>query len=89
MESCCRSLVSVFSLAVRKSVVGLTRMVLIAAAILGGSLVLFGLSRTLWLSLALMVFVGFDLMQCASATFAIFVSASSKRARSVIGHFPR
>ncbi len=56
---------SAFSLAVRKSVVGLERMVQIAAATLGCALIFFGLSHTLWLSLVLMVFVGFGLMQCA------------------------
>ena len=61
------ALASALSLAVRKSVVGLTRMVQIAAAILGGGLILFGLSHALWLSLVLMVFVGFGMMQCASA----------------------
>src|SRR5580692_11580489 len=60
------ALVSGLSLAVRKTVVGLTRMVQIAAAMLGFSLILFGLSHVLWLSLVLMVFVGFGLMQCAS-----------------------
>ena len=57
------ALASALSLAVRKSVVGLTRMLQIAAAMLGGALILFGLSHTLWLSLVLMVFVGFGLIQ--------------------------
>jgi MFS family permease len=71
------------SLAVRKSVVGLTRMIQIAAAILGGALILFGLSRTLWLSVALMVLVGFGLMQCAAASNTIIQSlvTEDKRAR--------
>jgi MFS family permease len=77
------ALVSALSLAVRKSVVGLTRMVQIAAAMLGGALILFGLSRVLWLSLVLMVFVGFGLMQCASASNTIIQSlvTEDKRAR--------
>src|SRR5271168_898679 len=49
------ALSSALSLAVRKSVVGLTRMVQIAAAMLGVSLMFFGLSNLLWLSLVLMV----------------------------------
>ena len=57
------ALVSGLSLAIRKSVVGLTRMIQIAAAMFGGGLVLFGLSHTLWLSLVLMLFVGFGMMQ--------------------------
>jgi MFS family permease len=77
------ALVSALSLAVRKSVVGLTRMVQIAAATLGGALILFGLSHTLWLSLALMVFAGFGLMQAAAASNTIIQSLvpEDKRAR--------
>jgi MFS family permease len=77
------ALASALSLVVRKSVVGLTRMVRIAAAMLGCALILFGFSHTLWLSLVLMVFVGFGLMQCASASNTIIQSlvTEDKRAR--------
>ena len=77
------ALVSALSLALRKSVVGLTRMVQIAAAMLGVALILFGLSHVLWLSLVLMVFVGFGLMQTASASNTIIQSlvTEDKRAR--------
>ena len=77
------ALVSAISLAVRKSVVGLTRMLQIAAAMLGVALILFGLSHTLWLSLVLMVFVGFGLMQGAAASNTIIQSLvpEDKRAR--------
>jgi MFS family permease len=77
------ALISALSLAVRKSVVGLTRMLQIASAMLGVALILFGLSHTLWLSLVLMVFVGFGLMQGASVSNTIIQSLVSddKRAR--------
>jgi len=77
------ALVSALSLAVRKSVVGLTRMLQIAAATLGAALVLFGLSRTLWVSLVLMAFVGFGLMQSAAVSNTIVQSLvpEDKRAR--------
>jgi MFS family permease len=77
------ALASGLSLAVRKSVVGLTRMVQIAVAILGGALILFGLSHTVWLSLVLMVFVGFGLMQGASISNTIIQALvpEDKRAR--------
>ena len=77
------ALISALSLALRKSVVGLTRMVQIAAAMLGVALILFGLSHVLWLSLVLMVFVGFGLMQTASASNTIIQSlvTEDKRAR--------
>jgi MFS family permease len=79
------ALVSAFSLAVRKSVVGLTRMLQIASATLGVALVLFGLSHTLWLSLALMMFAGFGLLQCAATSNTIIQSLvpEDKRARAM------
>jgi MFS family permease len=77
------ALVSGLSLAVRKSVRGLTRMVQVAAAMLGSALILFGLSHVLCLSLVLMVFVGFGLMQCAAASNTIIQAlvTEDKRAR--------
>lgn len=77
------ALVSGISLVLRKSVVGLTRMLQISSATLGGGLILFGLSRTLWLSLILMVFAGFGLMQTASVSNTIVQSLvpEDKRAR--------
>jgi MFS family permease len=77
------AVVSGFSLAMRKSSEGLTRMLQISAAILGGSLFLFGLSHTMWVSLLLMAFTGFGLMQCASVSNTIVQSlvTEDKRAR--------
>lgn len=77
------ALVSGLSLALRKSVAGLTRMLQISAATLGGALILFSLSHTLWLSLVLMVFVGFGLTQNASVSNTIIQSLvpEDKRAR--------
>jgi MFS family permease len=77
------ALVSGLSLAVRKSVVGLTRMLQITAAMLGCSLLLFGLSQRLWLSLLLMGFTGFGLTQNASVSNTIIQSLvpEDKRAR--------
>jgi len=65
------ALAAALSLAIRKSVVGLTRMLQIASATLGAALILFGLSHTLWLSLVLMVFVGFGMIQAASVSNTI------------------
>jgi MFS family permease len=77
------ALISALSLAVRSSVVGLTRMLGISAAMLGGALVLFGLSHTLWFSLLLMVVAGFGLIQGASASNTIIQSlvTEDKRGR--------
>jgi MFS family permease len=77
------ALVSALSLAVRKSVIGLTRMIRISAAMFGAGLILFGLSHVLWLSLVLMLFVGFGMMQCAAAVNTVIQSlvTEDKRAR--------
>jgi MFS family permease len=58
-------------------------MLQIAAAALGAALILFGLSHTLWLSLVLMVFAGFGLIQGASVSNTIIQSlvTEDKRAR--------
>jgi MFS family permease len=77
------ALISALSLAVRKTVDGLGRMLQIAAAMLGGALILFGLSHTLWLSLLLMAVAGFGLIQVASVSNTLIQSlvAEDKRAR--------
>jgi MFS family permease len=82
------ALTSGVSLALRKSVVGLTRMIQIAAAIFGGALILFGLSHTLWLSLLLMVFAGFGMLQTASASNTVIQTLvpEDKRGR-VMGYY--
>ena len=82
------ALASAISLAFRKSVVGLTRMLQISAAVLGTALIFLGLSHTLWLSVVMMVFVGFGLIQGASASNTIIQSLvpEDKRAR-VMGYY--
>ena len=82
------ALASALSLAVRKTVVGLTRMLRLAAAMLGTALILFGLSDTLWISLILMVFIGFGMIQTSSASNTIIQTLvpDDKRAR-VMGFY--
>jgi MFS family permease len=79
------ALISAISLALRKSVAGLARMLQVASAMLGCALVLFGLSHTLWLSLVLMVFAGFGMIQMASVTNTIVQTLvpEDKRARAM------
>lgn len=79
------ALASAISLAARKSVTGLPRMLQISAAMLGGALICFGFSSSLWLSLALMIVVGFGMMQCAAATNTIIQSLvpEAMRARAM------
>ncbi len=77
------ALVSALSLALRKSVRGLTTMIQVAAAMFGVGLILFGLSHVLWLSMLLMLVVGFGMMQglAASNTVIQTLVPEDKRGR--------
>jgi MFS family permease len=77
------ALVSAFSLVLRRSVRGLTKMIPISAGIFGASLVLFGFSRWLWLSLVLLLFTGFGMLQgmTASNTIIQTLTPEEKRGR--------
>jgi MFS family permease len=77
------ALVSAISLALRKTVLGLGRMIPIAAATFGAGLVLFGLSHVMWLSVSLMLLTGFGMMQgmAASNTIIQTVVPEDRRGR--------
>jgi MFS family permease len=77
------ALVSALSLVLRRSVRGLTKMIPISAVVFGGSLVAFGISRWLWLSLALMLATGFGMLQgmTASNTIIQTLAPEDKRGR--------
>jgi MFS family permease len=77
------ALVSALSLALRKTVRGLTTMIQISAAVFGAGLILFGLSSNLVLSLLLMAVVGFGMMQgmAASNTVIQTLVPEDKRGR--------
>jgi MFS family permease len=77
------SLGSAISLVLRKSVRGLLRMIPISAAVFGAGLILFGLSHVLWLSMILMLAVGFGMMQgmTASNTIIQTIVPEDKRGR--------
>lgn len=77
------ALISALSLALRKSVRGLTTMIQIAAAMFGCGLILFGFSHVLWLSMLLMLVVGFGMMQglAASNTVIQTLVPEDKRGR--------
>ncbi len=79
------ALISALSLAFRKSVVGLTRMIQMSSATLGLALILFGFSHQFALSLLLMGFAGFGMMQSASASNTIIqtIVPEDKRARVI------
>ncbi|HEV2462860.1 MAG TPA: MFS transporter [Acidobacteriaceae bacterium] len=65
------ALASALSLVMRKSVRGLLKMLPISAAMFGAGLVCFGFSRVTWVSLALMVVVGFGMLQGLTASNTI------------------
>jgi MFS family permease len=65
------ALISGLSLVLRRSVRGLTKMLPIAATVFGASLIAFGLSHVFWLSLTLMLGIGFGMMQGLTASNTI------------------
>ncbi len=77
------ALVAALSLAARRSVRGLTKMIPISAALFGGGLIFFGLSRSLWISLVMMLLTGFGTMQgmAASNTIIQTIVSENKRGR--------
>jgi MFS family permease len=77
------ALISALSLAVRKSVVGLGRMIAISAIAFGVGLILFGLSRAMWFSMLMMLVTGFGMMQgmAASNTIIQTVVPEDRRGR--------
>ncbi len=77
------ALVAAISLAMRKSVLGLGRVIAISAAIFGAALIAFGTSRMLWLSLLLMLITGYGMMMgmAASNTIIQTIVPEDKRGR--------
>jgi len=73
---------SAVSLAVRKSVLGLTRMIQWSAGMLGVGLILFGLSHVLWLSMVMLLMVGYGLMQCVAASNTVIQTLVPEDKRS-------
>lgn len=77
------AIVSALTLAARKSVRGLFRIIPAAAALMGAGLIAFSFSRSLWLSLVLMGVTGFGMMQeyAASSTVIQTIVEDDKRGR--------
>jgi len=77
------ALISAISLALRRTVLGLGRMIYISTALFGVSLIFFGLSKNIWISLLLMLFCGFGMMQqmAASNTIIQTIVDENKRGR--------
>jgi MFS family permease len=75
------ALISALSLAARKSVRGLIRMIPIAAAVFGIGLVGFGLSRSFWLSMVTVLIAGMGMMQGMAASNTIIQTLVSEEKR--------
>jgi MFS family permease len=77
------SIIAALSLAARKSVRGLYRVIPAVAALFGGGLIGFSFSRNYWLSLALMGVTGFGMMKFAAASNTVIQSVveDDKRGR--------
>jgi MFS family permease len=77
------ALISALSLAARRNVRGLIRMIPIAAAVFGLGLIGFGLSRWFWLSMVMVLIAGMGMMQgmAASNTIIQTIVSEDKRGR--------
>jgi MFS family permease len=75
------ALVSALVLVVRKSVRGLTRVIPMAALIFGCGLIAFGFSRTMWLSMILMLFTGYGMMQGLTASNTVIQTLVDEKMR--------
>ena len=77
------ALISALSLAARKNVRGLIRMIPLAAAVFGLGLIGFGLSRVFWLSMTMALIAGMGMMQgmAASNTIIQTLVSEDKRGR--------
>jgi MFS family permease len=75
------ALACALSMAMRRTVRGLVRMLPIAASIFGVGLILFGLSRWLWLSMLLMLFTGFGMMQGLTGSNTILQTLVDEKMR--------
>ena len=77
------ALISALSLAARKSVRGLIRMIPLAAAVFGVGLIGFGLSHVFWLSMLMVAIAGMGMMQgmAASNTIIQTLVSEDKRGR--------
>jgi MFS family permease len=74
-------------LATRRTVLGLGRTIVVMAATFGTTLALFAASRVLWLSLPLLVVVGFSMMTQTAATNTILQTILEERMRGRVMAF--
>jgi MFS family permease len=75
------ALISALSLAARKSVRGLIRMIPVAAAVFGLGLIGFGFSDSFWLSMVMVLIAGMGMMQGMAASNTIIQTLVSEEKR--------
>lgn len=75
------ALVSAMALAARKSVLGLGRVIPLSCGIFGVGLIAFSLSHWLWLSLILLLFTGYGMMQQMAASNTILQTIMDEHMR--------
>lgn len=81
------ALAGVAALANRKSVLGLGRVIGVSAAIFGTSLIAFGFSHVLWLSLCVLPFTGFGMMRQMAASNTILQTLADEKKRGRVMAF--
>ena len=75
------ALVAALSLAARRSVLGLGRIIAVSAAVFGLGLIGFGLSHVFWLSMVMMLVAGFGMMRGMAASNTIIQTIVSEDMR--------
>jgi MFS family permease len=77
------ALASAIDLALRRSVLGLGKRIAISGGLFGAGMICLGISHSLWLSLAIMTFAGFGMMQqmAGSNTILQTIAPDDKRGR--------
>ena len=83
------ALVSALSLAARRNVRGLVRMIPIAAAVFGAGLIGFGLSQLFWLSIVAVFVAGMGMMQGMAASNTVIQTIVTNEMRGrVMSYYP-
>jgi MFS family permease len=75
------SLVCALTMAMRRNVRGLTKMLPIGATAFGLGLICFGVSRSIWLSMPMMLLTGFGMMQGMTASNTILQTLVDEKMR--------
>jgi MFS family permease len=81
------ALISAISLALRKTIVGLGRMIVLSMALFGAALIVFSFSSSLWLSLLALPLTGFGMMQQMAASNTILQTIVDDRMRGRVMAF--